>query len=128
MATTTKGAQAIIHLFAGTGSINAFNQTNARICVGDGSTAFAISQTDLTGTNKTRKGLDSAPVVTTATASADYTSTFGLSEGNHAWNEIGLANSASGDYLATRRLLSGFGTKPNTESWTVTLTVVATPA
>lgn len=127
MATTDKGAIAIASLFAGDGAIPVFNVTNARIGVGDSSTAFAASQTDLqAATNKLRKGLDSAPIRTTN--SIDYTSTFGLTEGNYAWNEIALFNSASGDYMATRRVITGFGTKPGTETWTVTLTVVATAA
>ncbi len=127
MATTDKGAIAVINLFAGTGAVNAFNATNSRVGVGDSSTAFAASQTDLqAATNKLRKIVDSAPVVTSN--SADYTATFGLAEANYAWNEIAIFNSASGDYMATRRTLTGFGTKPNTEAWTVTLTVVATPA
>lgn len=127
MATTDKGAVAVINLFAGTGAVNAFNSTNARIGVGDSSTAFAVSQTDLQAvTNKLRKLVDSAPVVTSN--SADYTATFTLSEGNFAWNEMGLFNSSSGDYMATRRTLTGFGTKPSSEVWTVTLTVVSTPS
>jgi hypothetical protein len=127
MATTDKGAICVINLFAGTGAINAFNVTNSRIGVGDSSTAFSASQTDLQAvTNKFRKIVDSAPVVTTN--SADYTATYALAEANFAWNEIALFNSLSGDYMATRRTLSGFGTKTSSEAWTVTLTVVATAA
>lgn len=127
MATTDKGAIAIASLLVGDAAIVAFNQTNARIGTGDSSTAFAASQTDLqASTNKLRKGLDSAPIRTSN--SIDYTATFGLAEGNYAWNEIALFNAASGDYMATRRVITGFGTKPGTEQWTVTLTVVATAA
>lgn len=127
MATTDKGAIAIASLFCGDGAVGAFNASNARICVGDSSTAFSASQTDMQGTNKLRKLVDGAPVRTGN--SLDYTATFGLSEGNFEWLEIGLANSAgTGDYLATRRTITGFGTKTSSETWTVTLTVVATPA
>jgi hypothetical protein len=127
MATTDKGAIAVASLFCGDAAVNAFNVTNSRIGVGDSSTAFSASQTDLqAATNKLRKIVDSAPVRTTN--SIDYTATFALAEGNFAWNEIALFNSASGDYMATRRTLTGFGTKTSSEAWTVTLTVIATPA
>lgn len=121
MATTDKGKEAVASLFCGDGVIAAYNVTNARIGVGDSSTAFSVAHTDLQGTNKLRKGLDSAPVRTTS--SIDYTATFGLSEANFAWNEIALFNAASGDYMATRRTLTGFGTKTSSESWTVTITL-----
>lgn len=127
MPTTDKGAIATASLFCGDGGVSAFNLANARIGVGDSSTTFATTQTDLqAATNKLRKGLDSAPVRTNN--SVDYTATFNLSEGNFTWNEIALFNSASGDYMATRRTLTGFGTKINTESWTVTITLVVNPA
>jgi hypothetical protein len=127
VATTNKGAIAAASLLCGDGAVQPFNATNARIGVGDSTTAFAASQTDLqASTNKLRKIVDGAPVRTSN--SVDFTSTFQLSEANFAWNEIALFNSSSGDYMATRRVLSGFGTKSSSEVWTVTLTVVATAA
>lgn len=127
MATTDKGAIAAASLVIGDGAVSAFNATNARIGVGDSATAFAANQTDLqAASNKLRKVVDSAPVRTSN--SVDFTSTFQLAEANFAWNEIALFNSASGDYMATRRTLSGFGTKTASEVWTVTVTVVFTPA
>jgi hypothetical protein len=126
MATTDKGAIAAASLFCGDGVVNAFNVTNSRVGVGDDSTAFSAAQTDLQAvTNKLRKIVDSAPVRTTN--SVDYTATYSLSEANFAWNEIAIFNSSSGDYMATRRTLSGFGTKTSSEQWTVTLTLVFTP-
>ncbi len=127
MASTDKGIIAAMSLLIGDGTAVAFNATNARIGVGDSSTAFAVSQTDLqASTNKLRKIVDGAPVRTSN--SVDFTSTFQLAEANFAWNEIALFNSASGDYMATRRILTGFGTKTSTEVWTITLTVVGTAA
>lgn len=127
MATTDKGAIAIASLLCGDGGVQPFNVTNARIGVGDSLTAFATSQTDLQATtNKLRKIVDSAPARTNN--SIDFTATFQLSEANFSWNEIAIFNSSSGDYMATRRVLTGFGTKTSTEVWTVTLTVVATAA
>jgi hypothetical protein len=127
MASTDKGVIAAASLFIGDGLVNAFNSTNARIGVGDSSTAFAASQTDLqAATNKFRKLVDSAPARTNN--SVDFTSTFTTSEANFAWNEMALFNSSSGDYMATRRTLSGFGTKTSSDTWIVTITVAFTAA
>jgi len=126
MATTDAGAVAIANLFAGSGAINAFNASNARIGVGDGTTAFAATQTDNIGTNKFRKLVNTAPVVTAN--SIDFTSTFTPTEGNFAWNEMALFNSSSGSYMATRRTVTSFGTKTPSDTWIITLTVVVTPA
>lgn len=127
MASTDKGVIAAASLFIGDGVVSAFNASNARIGVGDSSTAFAASQTDLqAASNKLRKAVDSAPVRTNN--SVDFTSTFTTSEANFAWNEMGLFNSGSGDYMATRRTLTGFGTKTSSDTWIVTITVVFTAA
>jgi hypothetical protein len=127
MASTDKGVIAAASLFIGDGLVSAFNSSNARIGVGDSSTAFAASQTDLqAATNKFRKLVDSAPV--RSNNSVDFTSTFTTSEANFAWNEMALFNSSSGDYMATRRTLSGFGTKTSSDTWIVTITVVFTAA
>lgn len=127
MATTDKGAIAIASLFCGDAVVNAFNSTNARIGVGDSTTVFSATQTDLqAATNKFRKLIDSAPARTNNTI--DYVATFQSSEANFAWNEMALFNSSSGDYMATRRVLTGFGTKTSSNTWTVTLTLVATAA
>jgi hypothetical protein len=127
MASTDKGVIAAASLFIGDGLIAAYNASNARVGVGDSSTAFAASQTDLqAATNKFRKLIDSAPV--RSNNSVDFTASYALAEANYAWNEIALFNSSSGDYMATRRTLSGFGTKTSSEQWVVTLTVVFTAA
>lgn len=122
MATTDKGKEAVASLFAGNGAVGSFNGTNARVCVGNSSTAFSAAQTDLLGSSTYRKLVDGAPVVTGN--SINYTATFDLLEANFEWLELGLANSASGDYLATRRTITGFGTKTSAEAWTVVVTVV----
>jgi len=125
MATTDAGAVCQANLVAGSGAINPFNATFARIGVGDGTTAYASTQTDLVGTNKFRKLVDSAPVVTAN--SVDFTSTFASTEANFAWGEMALFNSASGAYMATRRTVTTFGTKTTADTWVITLTVVFTP-
>lgn len=119
---TDAGAIAAASLIAADGGVTAFNQANAAVGVGDSSAVFASSQTDLqAATNKARVGLDVAPVRTAG--SVDYTSTFGTSVANFPWNEVGVFNALSGGTMLSRKVVS-LGTKPNTESWTLTATVV----
>lgn len=113
-------------------SLTYFDNTNAAIGTGDSSTAAAATQTDLqAATNKLRKAMDSTyPThtdgVVTGSRSIVFQSTFGTSDGNYAWEEWGVFNSAT---AATGRMLNrkvvSLGTKPNTDSWVfqVTLTI-----
>lgn len=98
-----------------------FNAANAHLGVGDSSTAFDVSQTDLqAASNKLRKAMDatypsrSGNVVT-------YRATFGTSEANYAWNEVGVFNAVSGGQMLSR-LVSALGTKTSSASWQLTLT------
>jgi hypothetical protein len=125
MPTTDKGTIAIASLFMGDAVVPAFNQANSRIGVGDSSAAFASNQVDLQGSNKFRKLVSIAPVRTANTI--DYKTTFQPGEASFAWNELALFDSPAGDYMATRRTIAGFGTKPAGEAWTITLTVITAP-
>jgi hypothetical protein len=98
-----------------------FNAANAHLGVGDSSAAFDVSQTDLqAASNKLRKAMDatypsrSGNVVT-------YRATFGTSEANFAWNEVGVFNAVSGGQMLSR-LVSALGTKTSSASWQLTLT------
>lgn len=122
MPLTDAGAIAAASLIAADGGVAAFNQANSYIGVGDSSAVFAASQTDLqAASNKLRAPLDVAPVRTGN--SVDYTATFGTTSANFNWLEIGLFNAASAGTMLSRKVIA-LGTKPNTEAWTVTATVV----
>lgn len=95
--------------------VTPFNSTNARIGVGDGTTAFSNSQTDLQGTNKYRKGMDSGyPQRSGSTMT--FQATFGGTEANFAWNEWGVFNAASGGVMLNRKVES-LGTKASGSTW-----------
>lgn len=99
-----------------------FTNANAYIGVGDGTTAFAVSQTDLTAsTNKLRKGMN-ATYPSRSTNVLTFQSTFLESEANFAWNEWGVFNAASSGTMLSR-LVQSLGTKPNTEQWRLTATL-----
>lgn len=114
------------------GALTYFNNANAAIAVGGGAgatTAAANTQTDLQGATKTRKGMDATyPQHTDSASSAGaltitFRATFGAADGNHAWDEWGVANSP---VLATGRLLNrkveALGTKA-AGTWVFTVTV-----
>lgn len=101
-----------------------FNNANTYIGVGDSSTAYANTQTDLqASSNKTRKAMD-ATYPSRSGSVITYRSTFGTSDANYAWNEVGIFNAASAGQMLTRDVPSvSLGTKPNTQSWQLTVTL-----
>lgn len=113
-----EGIAEMLDLMAGEGSPTAFNTANARVGVGDSSTAAAATQTDLqAATNKTYKGMNGAyPTRTSQTMAwqADFTS----GEANYAWNEWVIDNGATAAKTLNRKVES-LGTK-STGTWTLT--------
>jgi hypothetical protein len=122
MALTTAGVRFISQAILGQGAF--FNATNARIGVGNGSTAFAVAQTDLQGSSKFRKSMDdgypllSAPKVT-------FKSTFRPEEANFAWAEWGIFNASSGGVMLNRVVESN-GTKQSNQTWILEVEVTFT--
>ncbi len=96
---------------------------NAYLGVGDSTTAFNISQTDLqAASNKTRK----VATVTRASNVNTFISSFGTSDANWDWNEVGIFNAGpSGGTMLARKVESpSLGTKTSAQVWQ--LTVAAT--
>lgn len=125
MALTNAGRDLIATALVGE-AFTAFNAANSYIGVGDSSTAFAATQTDLVAsTNKLRKAMEAA-YPTRSTNVLTFRSLFGTSEANFAWNEWGVFNAAASGTLLNRKVES-LGTKTSAQSWqlTVTLTVTA---
>ena len=113
MALTTAGINFLSQAAIGQGT--AFSNANARLGVGDGTTAFAVSQTDLQGTNKLRKGMDSG-YPTVAPPKVTFKSTFLPSEANFSWHEWGVFNAATGGVMLNRVVESN-GTKQSNQTW-----------
>lgn len=113
MALTTAGINFLSQAAIGQGT--PFNASNARLGVGSGSNAFAISQTDLQGSGNIRKAMDSGyPVVTPP--KIVFKSTFSPSEANFPWNEWGIFNAATGGVMLNRVVESN-GTKQSNQTW-----------
>ena len=92
--------------------------SGAYIGVGNGTTLFNIAQTDLQGASKERVQVTSSTV---STNTLILTATFGTSQGNFAWNEIGVFNgSGVGATMLVRKVASIF---TKTSSMTITVTV-----
>jgi len=118
----TAGANALFNRLAGLGAVTAFDATNGRLCVGNGTTAAAASQTDLQGATKTRKTFDAAPTVSAGSFTA--VTTFTTADANHVWAEAGIANAATGGVLLNRTV-QAFGTKSSSLQWVLTATLTA---
>lgn len=103
------------------------NSSNAHLGVGDSSTAFAASQTDLqAASNKLRKAMESG-YPTRSSGALTLRSLFGTSEANFAWAEWASFNASSSGTMFTRKVES-LGTKTNTQSWQLTATITLAAA
>jgi hypothetical protein len=112
----TAGIQLLEDLLIAAGG-TAFNNANARIGVGDSSTAAAVGQTDLqAAANKLRKGME-ATFPSRSGTTVSFKSSFGTSEANFAWNEWAIFNAASGGTMLNRKVES-LGTKAS-GTWTL---------
>lgn len=99
------------------------NAANAYIGVGDSSTAFSVSQTDLqAATNKLRRGMN-ATYPQRSTNVLTFQTTFIEAEANFAWAEWGVFNAGPTGGTMISRLVQALGTKPNTELWRLTATL-----
>jgi hypothetical protein len=112
----TAGLQLLEDLLIGAGG-TAFSNANARIGVGDSSTAAAVGQTDLqAATNKFRRVME-ATFPSRSGTTLSFKSSFATGEANFAWNEWGIFNSASGATMLNRKVES-LGTK-SSGTWTL---------
>lgn len=108
-------------------AVTEFNNANAHLGVGDSTTAFAASQTDLqAATNKFRKAMD-ATYPQRATNVLTFRSTFATGEANFAWEEWGTFNASSAGTMLNRKVES-LGTKTSAQSWQLTVTLTVTAA
>jgi hypothetical protein len=99
-------------------SAQVLDSTHCYVAVGDSAAAFSAGHTDLQGTNKFRKLVDTVSVTGNV---ATYSAIFEVDEANFAWNEWGIANNGTTG-LVNRKVFSS-GTKTNGQRWVVTVTV-----
>ncbi|HEX2066091.1 MAG TPA: hypothetical protein VHI93_04690 [Candidatus Thermoplasmatota archaeon] len=106
-----------------TGAGTAFSNANARIGVGDSTTAEAASQTGLqAATNKTYKAMDSGYPTYGTSQQIVFRATFSGSEANYAWNEFTVDNGTT----SLNRTQSAQSTKASGQVWQLSCTVTLT--
>ena len=128
MAITNAGAIAAASALVGDGGVAVFNNANARIGVGDSTTAFNATQTDLVATtNKLRKAMDDG-YPTRTNGAITFRATFNTSEANFAWNEIGVFNSGPTGGTMLNRVVQSLNTKSPSETWIIQLTATVAAA
>lgn len=118
------GINVLLKILGGTGG-TAFSNTNARLKVGNSSTAVFATQTDLQGGTTAEKAMD-ATFPTVVNQTITWRSTFSASEALFSWQEVGVKNGAgaiSGSVKMLNRKVQNFGIKPNTEIWELSLSI-----
>lgn len=119
----TTGWTEILKNISGT-STSHWDSTNARIGVGDSATSPAEAQTDLIGSNKTYKSMESGYPTTPSSGTIQYRAKFLTTEANYAWNESVVKNNASSVcWNRSTNADAGWGTKPSSEVWYMTFTL-----
>jgi hypothetical protein len=127
VALTNNGMIELLKGAIGEAGFTPINGTNAYLGVGDSSTAFSAAQTDLqAASNKTRKPMDSG-YPQRSSSQLIFRALFGTSDANYAWNEHGVFNASSAGTMWSRKVES-LGTKTNTQSWLLTVTVTGAAA
>lgn len=112
-----EGIGLLLDLAIGAGG-TPWNAANARLGVGDATTAEAATQTDLqASTNKVYKAMN-ATYPSRSAQTVTWQSDFGSSDANFAWNEWTIDNGNSAAINLNRKVQS-FGTKA-TGTWTLT--------
>ncbi len=117
-----EGLQELIDIICGLGTPVKWDNTNARLGVGDGNAAESASQTGLQGTNKAFKNMDSG-YPQRSNQTAEWRATFGASEANFAWEEYTVVNAADDSGKNLNRKVASKGTKTAGETWTLSLQV-----
>ena len=105
-----------------------YDNTNSYLGVGDSTTIFDETNTDLIApTNKLKKGME-ATYPTIAANVLVFRSLFGTGDANFAWQEWGVFNAGAAFGTGTMmcRKVESLGTKTSAQSWQLTATITIT--
>lgn len=109
-------------IVCGLGSPTVYSNANARLGVGDSSTAESASQTDLqAASNKLYKAME-ATYPQRASQTVTFRSVFGSTDANWAWNEFSVDNGST-PLKNMNRKVSSQGTKASGQTWTLDLAI-----
>lgn len=99
----------------------AFNNANAYIGVGNGTTAVSAAHTDLQGASKTRKAMD-ATFPSRSSQTVTWKSTFATGDANYSWEEMAVFNASTAGTMLARALVTSPFTKTSALSILATYT------
>jgi len=118
-----EGINNVLTTLLGGGAATAYDNSNARLGVGDSSTAEDATQAGLQGTSTAFQGMEAGYPTYGSSQQIVWRASFGGSAANFAWNEFTVVNAAddTGDNLL--RKVSSQGTKTSGQTWVLTLTV-----
>jgi hypothetical protein len=117
-----EGIQALLELITGISTPTKWDNANARLGVGNSTTAAQATDTGLLGASKTFKGMD-AGYPQRSNQTLEWRATFGSAEGNHAWEEYTVVNAADDTGQNLNRKVESKGTKASGESWVLSLKI-----
>jgi len=117
-----EGLGELIDIICGLGSPTLWDNTNARLGVGDSNTAEDASQTGLLGTNKAYKAMDTG-YPQRSNQTAIWRATFGGDEANFSWQEFTVVNASDDSGKNLNRKVADKGTKSSGETWTLELQI-----
>lgn len=122
----TAGVTRLWELVAGVSAAHLAGASSAWLAVGDSSTAPTATDANLLGTNRFRKAVTGAPVI--SGKQITFSSQFETGDANFAWLEVGVAWSATvtaDNTLVSRHAITspGLGTKVNTAVWVLNWTL-----
>ena len=117
-----EGITSLLTLLIG-GSETPFNNANAYVGVGDGTTAASATQTGLLGTNISYAPMDATyPQVSGNVVT--FRATFGPDKGNNAWREVTVANGVSDSAKnLNRKVESALRAKNSPDTWIIQLQI-----
>ncbi len=107
------------------GSATAFNNTNARVGVGDADPVTypeSATDTDLRGVNKAYKAQDTGYPTYGTSQKATWRSTFGTAEANFQWREWIVDNGATAGITLNRKC-EELGTKTSAGVWVLEVAI-----
>jgi hypothetical protein len=118
-----EGLGELIDIICGLGTPTKWDNTNARLGVGDSNTAESATQTGLQATtNKAFKAMDTG-YPQRSNQTAEWRSTFGSADANFSWQEFTVVNAADDSGKNLNRKVADKGTKASGETWTLSLKI-----
>lgn len=114
------GIANVLDLACGLATPTAYDNSNARLGVGESTTAASATQTGLQGSSTTFKSMESSyPQRSSQTVT--FRSVFGSTDANNAWQEFVVDNGTAAQAL--NRKVSDQGTKASGQTWTLDLAI-----